>query len=86
MVMFVYRTGAAPGNRHLSVAERAGVALEIGQSDLQGLFDPPAREHDIVPSGLAIPYAVLGMFFAFAGISILLLFQPQLLSEKWNVT
>ncbi len=31
------------------------------------------------PSGLVIPYCVLGLFFAFSGICILLLFNPQLL-------
>jgi hypothetical protein len=32
-------------------------------------------------SGLVIPYCVLGLFFAFSGICILLLFHPQLLYD-----
>jgi hypothetical protein len=209
MVMFVYRTGTADGKRHGSVAETARVALETGQSDLQGLFNERGPERNIallkkyttfgwdfvpawmifilflqriivnygpsarrylwtalgvvvltifanvalngfiataerqaitdaelnrivffgqlkwsllfldaliaalqlyltppillvgaiilgtsslaaffsegVPSGLFVSYGVLGIFFAFAGISILLLFEPQLLYEKWNL-
>jgi hypothetical protein len=37
------------------------------------------------PSGLFVSYRVIGIFFAFAGINILLLFQPQLLYEKWSL-
>jgi hypothetical protein len=32
-----------------------------------------------VPSGMVVSYGVLGIFLAFSGISILLLFSPQLL-------
>jgi len=39
-----------------------------------------------IPFGLLIPYCVLGLFIAFSGIGILLLFSPQLLyTEKSKV-